>query len=186
MILINSLAPGRFEWNLRLVIFKLNLVIDGWGFSCEIVLSWMSPDLIDDKSTSPAQVMAWCHQATIQGSHRSGKSQEKGKILKSQEKLRKFWYGSGNFEIHEKGQEKWSWYQYEPCTSNFDSHCHDVAAQSCNCHQEMLENLEAYFYNIWTFCKSSHNLVGKAHQNDILYLSFAKWSPQWIGAKVKM
>ena len=32
---INSLAPGIFEWILVQVIFKLISVIDGWGFSCE-------------------------------------------------------------------------------------------------------------------------------------------------------
>ena len=33
---INSVDPGRFEWNFRHVIFKQILVIDGWGISCEI------------------------------------------------------------------------------------------------------------------------------------------------------
>ena len=33
---INSLAPGKFEWNFRYVISKQILVIDGWGISCEI------------------------------------------------------------------------------------------------------------------------------------------------------
>ena len=60
---INSLAPGKFKWNFRYVIFKLILVIDGWGISCEIVLIWMSLDYTDDQSTL-VQVMAWCHQAT--------------------------------------------------------------------------------------------------------------------------
>ena len=45
----NSLAPGKFEWNFRYVIFKQILVIDGWGISCEIVLIWMSLDFIDDQ-----------------------------------------------------------------------------------------------------------------------------------------
>ena len=30
-IFFNSLAPGRFEWNFRYIIFKLMLMIDGWG-----------------------------------------------------------------------------------------------------------------------------------------------------------
>ena len=30
---INSMAPGRFEWNSRLEIFKLMLIIDGWSLS---------------------------------------------------------------------------------------------------------------------------------------------------------
>ena len=62
-IRINPLAPGRFELNYRYVIFKLVLVIDGWGIFCVIAPGWSSPNLTDDKSTS-AQVMAWCHQAT--------------------------------------------------------------------------------------------------------------------------
>ena len=36
MQIFNTLAPGRFEWNFRHVIFKQILVIDGWGISCEI------------------------------------------------------------------------------------------------------------------------------------------------------
>ena len=60
---LNSLAPRRFERNFRKVIFKLILVIDVWGISCEIVLTWMPQDLTDDKS-SLVQVMAWCCQAT--------------------------------------------------------------------------------------------------------------------------
>ena len=31
------------------VIFKLIIVIDGWGISCEIALRWMSLDITDDK-----------------------------------------------------------------------------------------------------------------------------------------
>ena len=34
-----SLAPGKFEWDFRHVIFKQILVIDGWGISCEIALN---------------------------------------------------------------------------------------------------------------------------------------------------
>ena len=53
----------RFDWNLRLAIFKLILIINGWGIYCEIVLMWMSLDLTEDKSNW-VQVMAWCCQAT--------------------------------------------------------------------------------------------------------------------------
>ena len=60
---INSLAPGKFEWNFRYAIFNWILVIDGWGISCEITLIWMSLDFTDDQSTL-VQVMAWCRQAT--------------------------------------------------------------------------------------------------------------------------
>ena len=60
---INSLAPGKFEFNFRHVIFEQILMIDGWGFFCEIALIWMSLDFTDDQSTL-VQVMAWCRQAT--------------------------------------------------------------------------------------------------------------------------
>ena len=60
---LNSLAPGKFEWNFRHAIFKQILVIDGWGISCEIALIWMSLDFTDDQPIL-VQVMAWCHQAT--------------------------------------------------------------------------------------------------------------------------
>ena len=33
-IVINSLAPGKFEWNFRYIIFKQISMIDGWGISC--------------------------------------------------------------------------------------------------------------------------------------------------------
>ena len=59
---VNSLAPGKFEWNFRYVIFKRISVIDGWGIFCEIALIWMSLDFTDDQSTL-VQVMAWCRQA---------------------------------------------------------------------------------------------------------------------------
>ena len=59
---LNSLAPGRFEWNFRHVLFKLMFVIDGWGILCEIALIWMSLDFTDDQSTL-VQVMAWSRQA---------------------------------------------------------------------------------------------------------------------------
>ena len=59
----NSLPPGRCERNFTHVIFKLMLVNDGWGFSYEIALIWMSQNFTYDQSTL-VQVMAWCHQAT--------------------------------------------------------------------------------------------------------------------------
>ena len=59
----NTLAPRKFVWNFRHVIFKQILVVDSWGISCEIALIRMSLDLTDDRSTL-VQVMAWCRQAT--------------------------------------------------------------------------------------------------------------------------
>ena len=46
----NSLAPGKFEWNFRYLIFQIISLIGGWGISCEL-LRWMSLDLTDNKST---------------------------------------------------------------------------------------------------------------------------------------
>ena len=63
--IFNSLAPGKFEWNFRHVIFKQILVIDDWGISCEIALTWKPQDLTDDKSTL-VQVMACCLTALSQ------------------------------------------------------------------------------------------------------------------------
>ena len=59
---LNSLAPGRFKFNFRKVIFKLTWVNGSWAISHEIALRWMPLDLTDDKSTL-VQVMAWCRQA---------------------------------------------------------------------------------------------------------------------------
>ena len=63
LLVLNSLAPGRFEKKFRWVIFKLISVTDGWGISYKIALRWMPFDLTDDKSTL-VQVLALCHQAT--------------------------------------------------------------------------------------------------------------------------
>ena len=60
---ILDMAPEKFEWNFRYVIFKRILVIAGRGISCEIILMWMSLDFTDDQSIL-VQVMAWCRQAT--------------------------------------------------------------------------------------------------------------------------
>ena len=56
---INSLAPGRFEWHFRWLIFKWF----GTEVSHAIVFRWVSLDFTEDKSTL-VQVMTWCHQAT--------------------------------------------------------------------------------------------------------------------------
>ena len=60
---LNSLAPGRFKVKFRWVIFKLILVVNGWGIFCETALIWVSLDHTYDKSTL-VHVMAWCRQAT--------------------------------------------------------------------------------------------------------------------------
>ena len=60
---VNSLAPVKFEWNFRYVIFNQILVTDGWGISCEIAPIWTSLDFTDDQSAL-VQVMAWSRQAT--------------------------------------------------------------------------------------------------------------------------
>ena len=60
--ILNSLAPRRFQFNIRKVIFKIT-VNGGWGISYEIALRWMPQGLTGDKSTL-VQVMAWCRQAS--------------------------------------------------------------------------------------------------------------------------
>ena len=60
---VNSLAPGKFEWNFGHLIRQIISVIDGWVISGELALRWMSLDLTDNKSTL-VQVMACCRQAT--------------------------------------------------------------------------------------------------------------------------
>ena len=57
-VLTHCSLPGRFEWNFREVSFKLMLMINGLGISCEIAVRWMSLGLTDDKSAL-VQVMAW-------------------------------------------------------------------------------------------------------------------------------
>ena len=54
---------GNLNEIFRHVIFRHNLVVGGWGISCEIALVWMSLDFTDDQSKL-VQVMAWCRQAT--------------------------------------------------------------------------------------------------------------------------
>ena len=60
---VNSLAPGKFEWNFMYTIFKLISVRDVSGISCRIVLIWMPLGFTGDQSTL-VKVMAWCCQAT--------------------------------------------------------------------------------------------------------------------------
>ena len=59
----DSLPPRRFEWNSRQLLFRPNLVNNGWCSFCEIALRWMSLDLTDDKSTL-VEVMASCRKLT--------------------------------------------------------------------------------------------------------------------------
>ena len=60
---LNSLAPGRFDYNLKLVNFKLLSMKKFLSIFCEIVIRWMPHHLTDHKSTL-IQVMTWCRQAT--------------------------------------------------------------------------------------------------------------------------
>ena len=61
---INSLAPGGFDYSLKLGNFKLLIsTIVIWSIFCEIAIMWMPQYLTDHQSTL-VQVMAWCRQAT--------------------------------------------------------------------------------------------------------------------------
>ena len=60
---INSLAPRRWDYNIKLVIFSIISRIDIFSISCEIAHKLMPQCLTDDESTL-VQVMACCPQAT--------------------------------------------------------------------------------------------------------------------------
>ena len=60
---VNSLAPGGFDYSLKLVNFKLISMINILSIFCEIAIRWMRQHLTDHYSTL-VQVMAWCRQAT--------------------------------------------------------------------------------------------------------------------------
>ena len=59
---VDSLAPGRSEYDFKNVIFNLVLLIGIFRSSHNNALRWMPQDLTDGKSTL-VQVMAWCRQA---------------------------------------------------------------------------------------------------------------------------
>ena len=66
---VNSLAPGKCECNLKLVISKLISKADILSISYEIALRLMLQNTFDMFNVdihSQLQVMAWCHQATSQ------------------------------------------------------------------------------------------------------------------------
>ena len=44
---INSLAPGGFDYSLKLVNFKLILMINTLSIFCEIAIRWMSQHVTD-------------------------------------------------------------------------------------------------------------------------------------------
>ena len=102
---------------------------------------------------------------------KSGKSDN----LKKSGEVSKFWYRSGNFEIHLTNQEN---IRKNGVDMNINPSfqilivewCHDLFAQSHNCQLEMQGKWEMYFCSIWTFCKSNHNLVGMAHRSDKCYI----------------
>ena len=72
--MVNSLAPGRLQFNFRYVIFKLTLVNSGLCIPYEIALRWIPLDLTDDKFNigsgnkplpepmlTQMYVAKWCH-----------------------------------------------------------------------------------------------------------------------------
>ena len=60
---LKLIGPWEIWMKFYICNFQMDLVIDGWGISCEIVLIWMSLDFTDYQSTL-VQVMARCRQAT--------------------------------------------------------------------------------------------------------------------------
>ena len=61
-MVLNSLAPGGFAYNLKLVNFKLISMMKIASIFYEITIWWMPHHLTDHWSTL-VQVMAWCRQA---------------------------------------------------------------------------------------------------------------------------
>ena len=61
---LNSLAPGEFDYSLKLVNLKLISMINILSIFCEIAIRWMPQHLTDHYKSKLVQVMAWCHQAT--------------------------------------------------------------------------------------------------------------------------
>ena len=56
---LNLVVPVRFERNYREIMLKLISVNDGWGFSCETTLMWLSLDPTYDKSTMVQVMASW-------------------------------------------------------------------------------------------------------------------------------
>ena len=58
--LVNSLAPGRYHWNFKVIYFQANF--SDWWLR---YLLWNCPQMnVTDNKSTLVQVMAWCHQAT--------------------------------------------------------------------------------------------------------------------------
>ena len=100
-----------------------------------------------------------------QGSHRSGKSEEKVKILKSQEKVRQFWYGPGNVEIHEKVGKKSGKMDLISIWSPHSKLRLLVSWCACSlCRwQETQENYVTHFYGIWHINDKSYFFLPNDH-----------------------
>ena len=63
---LNSLDPGKFEWNFRYVIFERIWVIDIWGIYCRIALIWIPLGFTGDQSTL-VQNQRWPRSPTPYG-----------------------------------------------------------------------------------------------------------------------
>ena len=63
LLSVNSLAPGGFDYSLKLVNFKIISTINIWSIFCEIAIRWM-PQYLTDHWSTLVQVMAWCRQTT--------------------------------------------------------------------------------------------------------------------------
>ena len=61
--IVNSLAPGGFDYSLKLVNFELLSMINILSIFCKIAIRLMPKHITDHKSTL-VRVMAWCRQAT--------------------------------------------------------------------------------------------------------------------------
>ena len=62
-VVVNSLAPGRFGYSIKLLNSKLISTFNILSIFCEIAIRWMPQHPTDHKSTL-VQVMIWCRQVT--------------------------------------------------------------------------------------------------------------------------
>ena len=192
--LIDSLAPGKFEWNFRHVIFKQILVIDGWDISCGIALIWMSPDFTDDQSTL-VQVMAWCRPTS---SHYL--SQCWPRSLLPHGVTRPQWvkiisgyslkYISNGISCEGKDHEFYSYILKQKCCIFWWNSCHWLILEHPLCHHQNQWNLHIdiikwkHFLRYWPFMWGIHwSLMNSPHQGQwcgaLMFSLICVWINSW-------
>ena len=116
-------------------------------------------------------------------------------ILESQEKVSKYWYGWGNYEVHQKVRYNGDDIHMKVWFRIMMVNVMMWFLQTRSRWRKMQENWSTYICSILTSCKPSHNLVSMAHKNEKLILIFSQmvasmiWAsvwPMWILSKIKI